>query len=119
MGDQTLCSAFSPGELTPNSQLLFYPSPLSSSSSSLGGKYFVTGGTDHIIRVYLCIPGPPTLQAELEDQHTVSVAVTSSSLAKFVSSGFSPGIYQGRVCGHGLGRVFFYPHQLISLPHQS
>ena len=37
----------------------------------IGGKYFVTGGTDHIIRVYICIPGPPTLQAELEDQHTV------------------------------------------------
>ena len=36
-----------------------------------GGKYFVTGGTDHIIRVYICIPGPPTLQAELEGQHTV------------------------------------------------
>ena len=37
----------------------------------LGGKYFVTGGTDHIIRVYICIPGPPTLQAELEEPHTV------------------------------------------------
>ena len=43
MGDQTLCSAF-----------------------SAGGKYFVTGGTDHILRVYLCIPDSPTLHAELE-----------------------------------------------------
>lgn len=47
MGDQTLCSAF-----------------------SAGGKYFVTGGTDHILRVYVCNPGPPVLQAEL-DGHTV------------------------------------------------
>ena len=36
-----------------------------------GGKFFVTGGTDLIIRVYVCIPGPPTLQAELTG-HTVS-----------------------------------------------
>ena len=36
-----------------------------------GGKFFVTGGTDRIIRVYMCIPGPPTLQAELTG-HTVS-----------------------------------------------
>ena len=35
------------------------------SSFSTGGKYFVTGGTDHILRVYVCIPGPPVLQAEL------------------------------------------------------
>lgn len=82
MGDQTLCSAFSPGKFSPNPQLLLDPSPLSSFSSSLGGKYFVTGGTDHIIRVYLCIPGPPILHAELEDQHTVSIPMTSSSLAK-------------------------------------
>ena len=43
MGDQTLCSAF-----------------------SAGGKYFATGGTDHVLRVYVCIPGPPLLQAELK-----------------------------------------------------
>ena len=49
MGDQTLCSAF-----------------------SAGGKYFVTGGTDHILRVYVCNPGPPVLLAEL-DGHTVSL----------------------------------------------
>jgi len=30
-----------------------------------GGKFFVTGGTDRIIRVYVCIPGPPILHAEL------------------------------------------------------
>lgn len=47
MGDQTLCSAF-----------------------SAGGKYFVTGGTDHILRVYVCNPGPPVLHAEL-DGHKV------------------------------------------------
>ena len=35
-----------------------------------GGKFFVTGGTDRIIRVYVCIPGPPTLHAELTG-HTV------------------------------------------------
>ena len=51
MGDQTLCSAFSPG-----------------------GKYFVTGGTDHILRVYVCNPGPPALQAEL-DGHKVCTYV--------------------------------------------
>lgn len=51
MGDQTLCSAF-----------------------SAGGKYFVTGGTDHILRVYVCIPGPPVLQAEL-DGHKVVMCV--------------------------------------------
>ena len=51
MGDQTLCSAF-----------------------SAGGKYFVTGGSDHILRAYLCIPGPPTLQGELNG-HTVCVCV--------------------------------------------
>ena len=45
------------------------PLPLSPPPS--GGKYFVTGGTDHIIRVYMCIPGPPTLQAELDSQHKV------------------------------------------------
>jgi len=47
MGDQTLCSAF-----------------------SAGGKYFVTGGTDHILRVYLCNPDSPILHAEL-DGHKV------------------------------------------------
>ena len=49
MGDQTLCSGFSPG-----------------------GKYFVTGGTDRILRMYVCIPGPPVLQAELSG-HTVRI----------------------------------------------
>ena len=35
-----------------------------------GGKYFVTGGTDKSVRVYICIPGPPVLQAEIQ-AHTV------------------------------------------------
>ena len=37
----------------------------------LGGKFFVTGGTDRIIRVYECIPDPPTLVAEL-NKHQAS-----------------------------------------------
>ena len=53
MGDQTLCSAF-----------------------SSGGKYFVTGGTDHLLRVYVCIPGPPVLYTEL-DGHKVCVYIKS------------------------------------------
>ena len=28
--------------------------------------FFVTGGTDRIVRVYQCIPYPPILVAELE-----------------------------------------------------
>ena len=31
----------------------------------LGGKFYVTGGTDRIARVYQCIPDPPILLAEL------------------------------------------------------
>ena len=56
MGDQTLCSSFSPG-----------------------GKYFVTGGTDKFVRVYVCIPGPPTLMAEVLAH---SVRLTTKSMAK-------------------------------------
>ena len=50
MGDQTLCSAYSPG-----------------------GSFFVTGCSDHIIRVYDTAIDPPQLQVELTG-HTVSPA---------------------------------------------
>ncbi len=30
-----------------------------------GGKYFVTGGTDRLVRVCVCVPGPPQLQVEI------------------------------------------------------
>ncbi len=59
MGDQTLCSSF-----------------------SAGGKYFVTGGTDHILRVYICNPGPPVLVAEL-DGHKVLLLLRITSHGKF------------------------------------
>ena len=38
----------------------------------VGGTFFVTGGTDKIIRVYKCIPYPPVLVAEVQ-QHQVGV----------------------------------------------
>ena len=70
VSDQTLCSAFSPGEsgslkmsLTRIQWVGFF--------SEVGGKFFVTGGTDRIIRVYQCIPDPPTLVAEL-NKHQAS-----------------------------------------------
>lgn len=50
VGDQTLCSAYSPG-----------------------GSFFVTGCSDHIIRVYDTAIDPPQLQVELTG-HTVSPA---------------------------------------------
>ena len=42
-----------------------------------GGKYFATGGTDRIIRVYQCVPGPPTVMAEIET-HTVAPLLLNS-----------------------------------------
>ena len=71
MGDQTLCSAFSPGKHTERQWRLLLKLNQQWYLTLLGGKFFVTGGTDRIIRVYMCIPGPPTLQAELTG-HTVS-----------------------------------------------
>ena len=56
MGDQTLCSNFSPG-----------------------GKYFVTGGTDKFVRVYVCIPGPPTLMVEVL-AHSVRLTTNSTDI---------------------------------------
>ena len=38
----------------------------------VGGTFFVTGGTDKIIRVYKCIPFPPVLVAEVQ-RHQVGV----------------------------------------------
>ncbi len=35
------------------------------SSLHPGGKFFVTGGTDCLVRVYQCVPYPPVLIAEL------------------------------------------------------
>ena len=71
MGDQTLCSAFSPGMYTCTAIIFSFTVTLYTARALAGGKYFVTGGTDCIIRVYVCIPGPPTLEAELGG-HTVS-----------------------------------------------
>lgn len=50
VGDQTLCSAYSPG-----------------------GSFYVTGCSDHIIRVYDTAVDPPQLEVELKG-HTVSPA---------------------------------------------
>ena len=55
VGDQTICSAYSPG-----------------------GSFFVTGCSDHIIRVYDTAIDPPQLQVELTG-HTVSVASYSNT----------------------------------------
>ena len=57
VSDQTLCSAFSPGKSqTPYYQYYRAPTP--------GGKFYVTGGTDKIVRVYE-MSDPPLLVNEL------------------------------------------------------
>lgn len=71
----------------------------------------MTGGTDHIVRVYVCIPGPPTLQAELEEPHTVRemtplVEILSmvgrGSWVEFVNRNYVDAINVdiGTFCGH-------------------
>ena len=69
VGDQTLCSAFSPG-ICPH--YTCYVTPPVAMVTNTGGKYFATGGTDRIVRVYSCIPGPPTLTAEVSG-HMVGI----------------------------------------------
>ncbi len=55
MGDQTLCSGF-----------------------SAGGKYFVTGGTDRLLRVYSCCPSQPFLMTEVQ-AHTVRKMIADTA----------------------------------------